>query len=60
MLTLDLYDVTGKKVMNILPNASLSPGKYQKSVNVASLNKGLYILIMSTQNKVVTEKIIIQ
>jgi len=60
MLTLDLYDATGKKVMNILPNTSLSPGKYQKSVTISHLNKGLYILTMKTQDKVMIEKIIIQ
>jgi len=60
MLTLDLYDVTGKKVRNILSNTSVSPGKYQQSVNVSDLKKGIYILIMKTQGKVVTEKIIIQ
>lgn len=60
MLTLDLHDVTGKKVMNILPNTSLSQGKYQKGVNVSHLNKGMYIVIMRTQDKVRIEKIIIK
>ena len=59
-LTLDLYDVTGKKVRNIIPPTSLSSGKYQKSIDVSPLNSGMYFVVMRTQDSVVTEKIMIQ
>lgn len=51
IFTVDIYDVTGKKVL-------ASKGESSKILDISCLSKGVYLIRMVTNNEVVTEKFI--
>lgn len=54
---LSIYDVSGKEVFH---KRVQSLGMNQENIDVSNLEKGIYILILTTENSQSTQKIIIQ
>jgi len=51
MVTLEIYDMTGQKVMSILENRNLNPGQYSYSVDASQLSSGVYFYRIRAGNK---------
>ncbi len=58
----DLFDMLGKKVGNLLDNAPQTKGKYTHSFNTADykLTSGIYLLSFNIGGKTATQKLIIE
>jgi len=59
MTRIDVYDVTGKLVSNLLNEVQL-PGKHEVVFNAESLNKGVYFCRMRSGGSVTMKKMILQ
>jgi len=53
-------DITGRKVIEAEQEVNLSAGKYERFINVSSLNTGAYFLILKTNDGLATQKFIIE
>ena len=59
MVNLDLYDLSGKKVREII-NREYSPGEHQIQFQKADLRNGLYFLRYKNDQQVYSRKMVIQ
>ncbi|MFZ1323430.1 MAG: choice-of-anchor B family protein [Ignavibacteria bacterium] len=57
-VSLELYDITGKKVFDML-NENLSPGKYKYTLNGSNLNSGVYFIKFSAGSFTSVRKILL-
>ena len=57
---IDLLDARGRFVRTVLPFQSQQPGTYNYTVNVRGLSAGAYFIRMKTDEKTITEKLLIQ
>ncbi|MDD7887733.1 LamG-like jellyroll fold domain-containing protein [Flavivirga sp. 57AJ16] len=57
-IEIKLFDMKGVEIINISDSINNS-GLYKKQVNVSNLSKGVYIIFMEVNSKLVTKKIII-
>lgn len=55
-VTINLYDVTGKLVSELVNN-ELESGAFTLTLNASSLNSGVYTLVMSVGNNTITKNI---
>ena len=51
IVTLEIYDMTGQKVLSILENRNLNPGQYSFSVDASQLSSGVYFYRIRVGNK---------
>ncbi len=58
-LSIEMVDMFGQKIMTILPNQNIKIGNSSIHVPVSGLSKGTYFLVISSNNQINTEKIII-
>jgi hypothetical protein len=59
MVAIDIYDITGKKVMEVLPEQMLQSGSHQFSLESTILKPGLYFCKMVAGNQQIIQKVII-
>lgn len=55
----DLLDMTGKKVLTLVPTQSIAGNKIQYSINTATLPAGMYLYRYTLDGKTQTEKLVI-
>ncbi|MEM8525113.1 MAG: M43 family zinc metalloprotease [Bacteroidota bacterium] len=56
-IAVQLYDITGKQVAEVLPNSNQLAGKYQYEINANSLETGIYILRVRIGAQIQTRKL---
>jgi len=59
MVSLKLYDITGKLVSNLV-NTSVKAGSYQRVIDASQLARGIYLVRLATDNSIATSKLIIE
>jgi hypothetical protein len=57
-VSLGVFDITGKQVINIYNHKNLNEGVYFETVNTEGLNQGIYIVRLQVGNKVETSKVL--
>jgi len=57
-LSLTLCDLTGRVIKQIDEKSLLSPGNYQSTINLESLQKGIYLIVMKTSSKTIIRKVV--
>ncbi len=58
-VTINLYDIYGKKITNILTNTNAKKGSYELLFNTQNISNGVYFCRFLINNKIFTKKIII-
>ena len=58
-ISLVLYDVSGRKVKDLIENVIYSPGEYNFNFNSESLNSGVYFYSIVSDNGILSKKMII-
>lgn len=58
-LSIDLYDLNGKKINNIFHSKEILKGHYFKNINLQNLAEGVYFISFKTDRTEKSEKIII-
>ena len=58
-VTAELVDVSGKKLMDLI-NSPLLSGKHNIEVDSKSLQKGLYMIRLSTENESAVKRLVIK
>jgi len=58
-VSVDVYDVVGQKVYSVSPEM-MEPGTHLVTINVASLNSGVYFYRVTANGYAVTQKMIVQ
>lgn len=53
----DLYDMTGRKVMDLLQSTQMSPGQYKIPVDVSGLANGIYIYRITVDGTTYSQKL---
>ncbi|MEL6945225.1 MAG: T9SS type A sorting domain-containing protein, partial [Bacteroidota bacterium] len=56
-IQIQLYDITGKQVMSILPVSQQTAGKHQYEVNASNLKTGIYLLKVQIGSEIQTHKL---
>jgi hypothetical protein len=59
-VSIDIYNLSGQKVINIIQNESQESGQYQKQVDVSSLKPGIYFVRFLTNKTQKTIKFLFQ
>jgi len=59
-VTLTLYNVLGRKVMEIIPNETMTTGRHNVAVNLSSLASGVYIYRLDVTGEIAGEAIFSQ
>ncbi len=57
--SIGLYNLTGKKVTDILPMQSQAEGKYQQQLNLTNLQAGMYFVLLQTETEQISKKLIL-
>ena len=57
-LSLTLCDLTGRSIRRIVEMALQFPGNYHTSINLQSLQKGVYLIVMKTSGKTIIRKVV--
>lgn len=57
--SIGLYDMTGKKLMDIVPMQSQAKGKYQQQLNLGELTEGMYFVLLQTETEQISQKLIL-
>ena len=57
-LSLTLCDLTGRIINQIVENSMQSPGYYQTTLNIPSLQNGIYLIVMKTNSKTIIRKVV--
>jgi PKD repeat protein len=57
---IDILDSRGRTVRTVLPFQSQQAGNYNYEVNIRGLSSGAYVIRMKTDDKTITEKLLIQ
>jgi hypothetical protein len=57
-VSLNLCDLTGRVIKQIDEKSLLSPGNYQSTINLESLQKGIYLIVMKTSSKTIIRKVV--
>lgn len=60
VVTIEIFDINGKKVKQIIGEQIVQPGLYDLQVDASDFAKGNYLIQISTENQKVSRKIIIQ
>ena len=55
---LNLCDLTGRLIKQLDEKSLLSPGNYQSTINLESLQKGIYLIVMKTSTKTIIRKVV--
>ena len=58
-VNIDLYDIYGRKIMNIVNNSNSNKGSYDLMFNTTKLNNGIYFCNFTIDGNTFVEKIII-
>ena len=56
---MDLFDITGRKVMNAINEPNQSPGRYKAVIDTQSLSKGIYFYTLTVDGVSQTKKLIV-
>ena len=56
-ISIDIYDVKGKKVKTLVTSPKMYPGIYNSSFNISELSDGIYFCSLKTGEKIVSTKI---
>ena len=59
MVSVSLYDLNGRKVMNILDNTNQTPGRYKIPVDVTKLANGVYAYTITVNGVPYTQKLVV-
>lgn len=59
-ISVDVFDLAGKKVMTAVPTRSMGPGAHRFSLGTSDLNAGLYFCRLQCGGQQITKKLIIQ
>lgn len=59
-ITINIYDLKGELVRNIINQPSQYEGKYQIPVNLKDMSSGIYIVSLTNGDKKFTEKVVIE
>jgi hypothetical protein len=57
-LSLTLCDLTGRVINHITENSLQSPGNYQTTINLESLQSGIYLVVMKTSTNTIIRKVV--
>ncbi len=57
--SIGLYDMTGKRVIDIVPAQSQAKGKYQHQLNLNELPEGMYFVLLQTEHEQISQKLIV-
>ena len=57
-VSLELCDLTGRVIKQIDEKSLRSPGNYQSTINLESLQKGIYLIVMKTSSKTLIRKVV--
>ncbi len=58
-VSIELFDLTGKRIAILQPEENESAGEYQKTLNLPSLSKGNYLIRLNTENGAVSVKVVV-
>lgn len=59
LVSIDLYTLTGKKLMPIVNPFRNSAGSHEFPIDLSDLNKGIYFLVLKTEMGITPQKIIV-
>ncbi len=59
-VTIELYDMTGRRVMNIANGIDFNRGEHKIEVNLNSMSPGIYALRFIADNEVYTQKVVLK
>lgn len=57
-ISLDIFNLDGKKVQSIIPEQRFLQGQHTKELNIKNMNSGIYQLVLRTKDGILTEKFI--
>jgi len=57
-VSIDMYNMMGQKVIQVLHNSNLAPGMHRMEVNTADLPSGVYSIAVDVEDKLTVEKVI--
>ncbi|MEM9848755.1 MAG: T9SS type A sorting domain-containing protein, partial [Bacteroidota bacterium] len=56
-IAIDLYDLRGKRLLQILPSTYQAKGTYTTTLDTNQLNTGMYLLVFRMGNQMKTRKL---
>lgn len=59
LVNADLYDLNGRKIMNLMNNANLSSGRYKIPVDVSKFANGVYFYTITVDGVPYTQKLVV-
>jgi len=57
--SIGLYDLAGKKLMDIVPIQTQAKGNYQQQFNLGNLQAGMYFVLLQTEREQISKKLIL-
>jgi hypothetical protein len=57
-VSLKLCDLTGQVIKQLDEKSLLSPCNYQSTINLKSLQKGIYLIVIKTSSKIIIRKVV--
>ena len=57
--SIGLYDMTGKRLMDIVPVQAQAKGKYQQQFSLGNLQAGMYFVLLQTETEQISKKLIL-
>ena len=58
-VNIDLFDIHGKKIMNIANNPKSKKGSYDLIFNTTNINSGVYLCVFTIDGNIITKEIIV-
>jgi hypothetical protein len=61
IITLKIFDLTGKEIATLIENEKKGPGKYVEKFSIAnhSIKPGVYSLVMNTGDQILSRKMLV-
>jgi len=60
IVNLDIYDLSGRRVLNVLNGSYQSPGRYKVPVDVNTLTNGMYLCTLVVNGQAFNQKFVIE